>query len=131
MVIGLIADESKKMLMQNFCIAYHGILSKHSIYATGSTGFLVSQVTNLKVHTLLSGKLGGVQQLMAKIEENEMDLVIYLREPGNPKFTLDGDDIVVNLCDKFNIPLATNVGTAELLVKSLESGDLDWRNLYH
>ena len=76
MNIGLIAHDSKKKLMQNFCIAYRGILSKHELYATGTTGRLVEEVTNLNVHKYLAGgHLGGQQQLAAQIEHNEMDMI--------------------------------------------------------
>ena len=81
MNIGLIAHDTKKKLMQNFCIAYRGILSKHELYATGTTGRLIEEVTNLNVHKYLAGHLGGEQQLGSQIEHNEIDLVIFLRDP--------------------------------------------------
>ena len=104
MNIGLIAHDAKKILMQNFCIAYRGILSKHTIFATGTTGRLVEEVTNLTIHKYLAGHLGGEKQLGAQIENNELDLVIFLRDPLTPKIH-------------------------ELLIKALERGDLDWREL--
>ena len=85
MNIGLIAHDSKKKLMQNFCIAYRGILCKNELYATGTTGRLIEEVTNLNVHKYLAGHLGGAQQLGAQIEHNEIDLVIFLRDPLTPK----------------------------------------------
>ncbi len=130
MNIGLIAHDSKKILMQNFCIAYRGILSKHSVYATGTTGRLVEEVTNLTVHKYLAGHLGGEKQLGSQIENNELDLVIFLRDPLTPKVHEPDVDPVFRLCDIHNIPLATNLATAELLVKALDRGDLDWRNLF-
>ena len=114
MNIGLIAHDSKKKLMQNFCIAYRGILSKHELYATGTTGRLVEEVTNLNVHKYLAGHLGGQQQLAAQIEHNEMDMMIYLRDPLTPKSHEPDVNDVVRLCDIYNIPLATNLATAEL-----------------
>ena len=129
MNIGLIAHDSKKILMQNFCIAYRGILSRHTIYATGTTGGLVEEVTNLTIHKYLAGHLGGEKQLGAQIENNELDLVIFLRDPLTPKVHEPDVNTVFKLCDVHNIPLATNVATAELLVKALERGDLDWREL--
>ena len=81
MNIALIAHDAKKRLMQNFCIAYRGILSKNDLYATGTTGRLIEEVTNLTVHKYLAGHLGGSQQLGAAIEHNEIDLVIFLRDP--------------------------------------------------
>lgn len=130
MNIGLIAHDSKKKLMQNFCIAYRGILSKHTLYATGTTGRLVEEVTNLNVHKYLAGHLGGQQQLASQIEHNEMDMVIFLRDPLSPKTHEPDVNNVVKLCDIYNIPLATNLATAELLIKALERGDLEWREMF-
>ena len=130
MNVGLIAHESKKKLMQNFCIAYRGILSKHSLYATGTTGRLIEEVTNLNVHKYLSGNLGGEQQMCTDIEQDQLDLVIFLREPIAPnRMDPDGRGIV-RMCDAHNIPVATNLATAELLVKALDRGDLEWREMY-
>ena len=130
MNIGLIEHDSKKKLMQNFCIAYRGILCKNELYATGTTGRLIEEVTNLNVHKYLAGHLGGEQQLGAQIEHNSIDLVIFLRDPLAPK-THDPDfNNLFRLCDTHNIPLATNLATAELLVKSLEHGDMEWREMY-
>lgn len=130
MNIGLIAHDSKKKLMQNFCIAYRGILSKHELYATGTTGRLVEEVTNLNVHKYLAGHLGGQQQLASQIEHNEMDMVIFLRDPLTPKSHEPNVNVVVHLCDTYNIPLATNLATAELLIRALGRGDLEWREMY-
>ncbi len=117
--------------MQNFCIAYRGILSKHDLFATGTTGRLIEDVTNLNIHKYLAGHLGGVQQLGAQIENNDVDLVIFLRDP----LTLGpGEPSTINIfqqCDNHNIPLATNLATAELLVRSLDRGDFEWREIYH
>lgn len=130
MNIGLIAHDAKKKLMQNFCIAYRGIFSKHDLYATGTTGRLIEEVTNLVIHKYLPGHLGGEQQLGAQIEQNQIDMVIFLRDPLNPKLHEPDVNNVVQLCDTHNIPLATNLASAELLVKALDRGDLDWRELY-
>ena len=130
MNIGLIAHDSKKKLMQNFCVAYRGIMSKNELYATGTTGRLIEQVTNLNVHKFLAGHLGGQQQLSAHIEQNLIDLVIFLRDPLSPKSHEPDVNNVVKICDMHNIPLATNVATAELLIKALDNGDLDWREAY-
>ena len=131
MNIGLIAHDAKKILMQNFCIAYRGILCKHELYATGTTGRLIEEVANLNVHKFLAGNLGGEQQLVAQIEHNQMDLVIFLRDPLNPKQHEPDVNNVVKLCDMYNIPLATNLATAELLIKALDRGDMEWRELYN
>ena len=130
MNIGLIAHDSKKKLMQNFCIAYRGILSKNDLFATGTTGRLIEDVANLSVHKYLAGHLGGSQQLGAQIEHNEIDLVIFLRDPLQPKSHEPDVNSIVKLCDEHNIPLATNLATAELLIKSLDRGDLEWREMY-
>jgi len=130
MNIGLIAHDAKKKLMQNFCIAYRGILSKHNLYATGTTGRLVEDVTNLNIHKYLAGHLGGEQQLGAQIENNELDLVIFLRDPLRPKPKEPDISNVLRLCDLHNIPIATNLATAELLIKSLEHGDFEFREIY-
>lgn len=130
MNIGLIAHDSKKSLMQNFCIAYRGILSKHVLYATETTGRLVEEVTNLNIHKFLPGPLGGKQQMGAQIAQNEIDALIFLREPTNPKPHDPDVNDVIKLCDTYNIPMATNLATAELVILAIDRGDLDWREMY-
>jgi len=130
MNIALIAHDAKKKLMQNFCIAYRGILNRNTLFATGTTGRLIEEVTNLSVHKFLAGHLGGEQQLGAQIEQNQIDLIIFLRDPLSAKSHEPDINKVVRLCDTHNIPLATNLATAELLIKSLERGDLEWRQMY-
>lgn len=130
MNVGLVAHDSKKKLMQNFCIAYRGILNKHELYATGTTGRLIEEVANLNIHKYLAGYLGGMQQMAAQIEHNEMDLVIFLRDPFTPKTHEPDVNNVIRLCDSYNIPLASNLATAELLIKALDRGDLEWREAY-
>lgn len=130
MNIALVAHDSKKKLMQNFCIAYKGILNKNQLFATGTTGRLVEESTNLPVYKFLAGHLGGEQQLCSQIEHNQIDLVIFLREALNPNAHEPSSDNVCKLCDTYNIPLATNLATAELLIKSLERGDMEWREIY-
>ncbi|MCR5302780.1 MAG: methylglyoxal synthase [Lachnospiraceae bacterium] len=130
MNIGLIAHESKRKLMQNFCIAYRGSLSKHKLFATGTTGRLIEEVTNLSIHKYLAGNLGGEQQIGAQIEHNEIDLMIFLRDPSAPDLHKPDINYIVRLCDTHNIPLATNLATAELLIKSLDRGDMEWREMY-
>ncbi len=130
MNIGLLAHDAKKKLMQNFCTAYRGILSKNVLYATGTTGRLIEEVTNLNVHKYLAGHLGGEQQMAAQIDHNDIDLVIFLRDPLTSKRHEPDVNNIVKLCDVHNIPFATNLATAELLIKALDRGDLDWRELY-
>ncbi|MDY3919394.1 MAG: methylglyoxal synthase [Candidatus Limivivens sp.] len=130
MNVGLVAHDAKKKLMQNFCIAYRGILCKNNLYATATTGRLVEEVTNLNIYKFLAGHLGGIQQLAAQIENNQIDLMIFLRDPLSPKKHEPDIKNIFRLCDTHNIPLATNLATAELLIKSLDRGDLEWREMY-
>lgn len=130
MNIGLIAHDAKKKLMQNFCIAYRGILSKHSLYATETTGALIESVTNLNIHKFLPGHLGGIQQLSSQIESNQIDLFIFFRDPLTPRSHAPSVSDIVKMCDMYNIPAATNIATAEALILALDRGDLDWREMY-
>lgn len=131
MEIGLIADDARKMLMQNLCIAYKGILAKHTLYSTGVTGRVIEEATNLHVHKFLSGTLGGEQQLATMIEQNQLDMVIFLRDVTKVSNYENFFNKVIPLCDSYSIPLATNIATAEMLIKGLSHGDLEWRSLYH
>ncbi|MCD8132068.1 MAG: methylglyoxal synthase [Lachnospiraceae bacterium] len=130
MNIALIAHDNKKKLMQNFCIAYRVLLSKHELYATGTTGRLIEEATNLSIHKLLAGHLGGEQQICAQIEQNQIDLVIFLRDPLSPKSHEPNVDNTIRLCDMHNIPLATNLASAEIMIRAMDRGDLDWREAY-
>ncbi len=129
MNIALIAHDKKKELMVQFCIAYTSILSKHTLFATGTTGGLVADATGLKVHRFLSGPQGGDQQIGARIAYNEIDLVLFFRDPLTAQPHEPDVSALLRLCDVHNIPLATNVATAEVLVRGLERGDLDWRDI--
>ena len=130
MNIALIAHDSKKKLMQNFCIAYRGILNKHTLYATGTTGRLIEEASNLTVHKYLAGHLGGEQQLGSEIETNQIDMLIFLRDPLSPNLHEPDAHKLFKLCDIHNIPFATNLATAEMLIKSLDRGDLEWREIF-
>ena len=127
MNIALIAHDSKKELMVQFCIAYCGILSHHDICATGTTGKLVAEATGLHIQRYLSGSQGGDQQLASSISCNEVDLLIFFRDPLNAKSHEPNDINILRLCDVHIIPVATNIATAEALIHALERGDLDWR----
>ena len=127
MNIALIAHDSKKELMVQFCIAYCGILSHHDIRATGTTGKLVAEATGLHIQRYLSGSQGGDQQLASSISCDEVDLLIFFRDPLNAKSHEPNDINILRLCDVHNIPVATNIATAEALIHALERGDLDWR----
>lgn len=127
MNIALIAHDSKKELMVQFCIAYCGILSHHEIRATGTTGKLVAEATGLHIQRFMSGSQGGDQQLASSISCNEIDLLIFFRDPLNAKSHEPNDINLLRICDVHNIPVATNIATAEALIHALERGDLDWR----
>ena len=129
MYIALIAHDSKKELMVQFCIAYSGILSQHNICATGTTGKLVAEATGLRIFRFLSGEQGGDQQIAARIACNEIDLLLFLRDPLTMKAGEPDEANLIRLCDVHSIPVATNIATAEALIHALEKGDLDWRNI--
>ena len=128
MNIGIIAHNSKKTLIEDFCIAYNGMLGKHEIYATGTTGRRIEEVTNLRVHKFLAGSVGGDKQFMAMIERNAMDLVILFHNPNMTSPKEPNVYQIASCCDQYNIPVATNIATAESLILGLDRGDLDWRN---
>ena len=128
MNLALMSHDRRKELMVQFCIAYCGILSKHTVCATNTTGKLVAEATGLPVNLFLSHEHGGIQQIGARIAYNEIDMVLFFTEPQSDD--LD-DDVryIRKLCDQYNIPLATNVATAEMLILGLERGDLVWRDI--
>lgn len=127
MNIALIAHDVKKELIVQFCIAYSGILSQHNICATGTTGKLVAEATGLEITRFLSGPQGGGEQIASRIAYNEIDMVLFFRDPITAKPTEPNDHTILRLCDVHNIPIATNIATAEVLIHGLERGDLDWR----
>lgn len=129
MNIALIAHDKKKELMVDFCIAFKGILKKHTLCATGTTGGLVADATGLPVNLFLSGPQGGDQQIGARIAYNEIDLVLFFRDPLTAQPHEPDVSALFRLCDVHNIPLATNIATAEVLIHGLERGDLDWRDI--
>jgi Methylglyoxal synthase len=128
--IALIAHDAKKELMAQFCIAYCGILSRHNLCATGTTGKVVEEATGLGIVKFLSGSQGGEQQIASRISFNEIDLLLFFRDPisATPTDLKEANDqTLLRLCDVHNIPVATNIATAEALIHALERGDLDWR----
>ena len=127
--IALIAHDTKKELMVQFCIAYCGVLSKHNLCATGTTGKMVAEATGLNGQRYLSGSQGGDQQIAARISCNEIDLLLFFRDPISVKPHEPNDMNLLRLCDVHNIPVATNIATAEALIHALERGDLDWRDI--
>ena len=129
MNIALIAHDTKKELMVQFCIAYCGVLSKHNLCAIITTGKMVAEATGLNVQRYLSGSQGGDQQIAARISCNEIDLLLFFRDPISVKPHEPNDMNLLRLCDVHNIPVATNIATAEALIHALERGDLDWRDI--
>ena len=129
MTIALIAHDSKKELMVQFCTAYCRALSKHRLIATGTTGKMIAEGTGLPVQRCLAGKQGGDQQIAARIACNEVDLLLFFRNPIDAKPGEPNEMNLLRLCDVHNIPVATNIATAEMLIHGLERGDLDWRDI--
>ncbi len=130
MNITLMAHDKKKELMVQFCTAYKSVLSKHNLSATATTGRLVADATGLPITLFLSHNQGGHQQVDARIAYNEIDLVLMFTDPNgmNP---WDDQQIVqtIHLCDTHNVPVATNLASAEMLILGLQRGDLDWREM--
>ncbi len=129
MNIALMAHDSKKELMVQFCIAYCGILNRHHLCATATTGKLISEATGLQITRYLSGEQGGAQQISARISCDEIDLLLFFRDPMVLTEQEPTETDILRLCDMRNIPVATNIATAEVLIHGLERGDLDWRNI--
>jgi len=128
MKIAIIADDKKKELIAEFCIAYCGILSKHSICATSITGKYISEATGLQIERVLSGLQGGAEQIASRIAYNDIDLLLFFRDTTPEGYYNTSDTEVLRMCDIYNIPAATNIATAEVLVRALDRGDFDWRN---
>ena len=129
MNIALMSHDRKKELMVQFCIAYCGILSKHTVCATNTTGKMVAEATGLNIVRFMAGSQGGDQQIASRISCNEIDLLLFFRDPINAKSTEPDEASLLRLCDVYNIPMATNIATGEALIHALENGDLDWRDI--
>jgi len=127
MNIAFIANDTKKELMTQFCIAYSGVFSKHILFATGTTGRMITEATGLPVQLLYSGQ-GGVEQVESMVSCDEVDLIIIFRDGINMNMDVEENNLL-RLCDVHNIPVATNIATAEALVHALERGDLEWREI--
>ena len=127
MDIAIIADDNKKELMAQFCIAYCGILSRHHLCATHTTGKYISDATGLEIETFLPGSSGGTEQIASRVSFNEIDVVFYFRSTGSLNEVYESDQNLLRLCDIHNIPLATNIATAEALVTAIDNGTLSWR----
>ncbi|MDF2547048.1 MAG: methylglyoxal synthase [Anaerosolibacter sp.] len=129
MNIALIAHDRKKDIIINFAIAYKHILEEHRIVATGTTGKLIQEATGLSIHRVQSGPLGGDQQIGAEIANNNMDLVIFLRDPLTAQPHEPDILALLRLCDVYKIPVATNIATAEILIRAMEKGEFHWREI--
>ena len=132
MNIAFLAHDKKKELMVQFCTAYKSVLMKHNLFATATTGRLIADNTGLPLTLLLSHKQGGHQQINARIAYNEIDLVLLFTDPNTTEHWDDTQMIeTIRHCDKHNVPIATNLGSAEMFIMGLQRGDLDWREMYH
>ena len=128
MNIALMSHDNKKELMIQFCIAYCGVLARHTLCATNSTGKQVSEATGLPINLFLSHEHGGIQQIGARIAYNEIDMVLFFDDPMSNDLSNDVR-YICRLCDQYNVPFASNVATAEVLIHGLSRGDLDWRDI--
>ena len=130
MNIAFLAHDKKKKLMVQFCTAYKSVLAKHDLFATATTGRLIADNTGLPITLLLSHKQGGHQQINARIAYNEIDLVLLFTDPNTTDPWDDSQMIeTIRYCDKHNVPIATNLASAEMLIMGLQRGDLDWREM--
>ena len=129
MEIAIIACDQKKEIMTQFCTAYCGILAKHNLYATEITGHYISEATGLVVERVMSGGHGGTEQIASRVSCNEIDLVLFFRETSGVHESSDRELNLLRLCDVNNIPVATNIATAEALILAVDQGALDWREL--
>ena len=131
MTIAILAHDSRKELALQFCTAYSAILSRNTVIATGTTGRMLTQATGLPVHCYLSCRLGGVQQITSRVACDEVDLVLFFRDPLKADAASITEQNLLRLCDMHSVPIATNIATAEVLIHGLERGDLDWRDIVH
>ena len=132
MNIAFLAHDKKKELMVQFCTAYKSVLCKHNLFATATTGRLIVDATGLPITLLLSHKQGGHQQINARLAYNEIDLVLMFTDPNNTDPWDDSQMIeTIRVCDRHNVPVATNMACAEMLIMGLQRGDLDWREMLH
>ncbi|WP_064091046.1 methylglyoxal synthase [Rossellomorea aquimaris] len=129
MNIALIAHDKKKDDLIRFALAYKPIIEKHSLFATGTTGKRISEEVGLSIHRFRSGPLGGDQEIGAYIANNKMDLILFFRDPLTAQPHEPDVTALIRLCDVYSVPLATNMGTAEVLVKGLARGDIEWRSI--
>ena len=131
MNIAMIAHDSRKELLCQFCTAYVRIFSKHHLVATAVTGRVVHEATGLNIQCLYPGARGGAEQIAAKIVCGEVDVLLFFRDPVNAKPSEPNEQFLLRQCDMYNIPVATNIATAEVLLHGIENGDLDWLEVLH
>jgi len=129
MNIALIAHDKKKQAMIDFSIAYKNVLKEHDLFATGTTGTLIEEATSLSIRKFQSGPIGGDQQIGALVANNEMDMIIFFRDPLTAQPHEPDVSALMRLCDVHLIPLATNIAAAEIMIRGLERGDFTWREV--
>ncbi len=129
MEIAMIAHDSKKELMTQFCIAYLGTLSKHHLCATSTTAKYISEATGLEIEKLLAGEHGGEEQVISRLAYNEIDILLNFRDTSPDATYNEVENELLRMCDLYNIPVATNIATAEVIITALERGDLSWREI--
>ena len=129
MNIALIAHDEMKNTMVGFCIGYEEILKKHKVYATGTTGKIIMDATDINITRLASGPLGGDQQIGSLVVSQDIDLVIFLRDPLTSQAHEPDIQALIRLCDVYNVPVATNLASAEIFIKALDRGELSWREV--
>ncbi|MGL4797241.1 MAG: methylglyoxal synthase [Paraclostridium sp.] len=129
MKIALIAHDKMKDTMVGFCIAYEEILKNYGLYATGTTGKRIEEATILNINRLASGPLGGDQQIGSLIVSQDIDLVIFLRDPMTAQAHEPDIQALIRLCDVYHVPIATNLASAEIFIKALDRGELSWREV--
>ncbi len=127
--IAIIAHDMKKELMAQFCIAYCGILNKHNLCATATTAKYISEATGLQIDRMMSGEQGGEQQIASRIAYNEIDVLLFFRDTRPTSLHNESEHELLRMCDMYNIPVATNIATAEVVITALDRGDLDWREI--
>ena len=127
MNIAIIANDKKKALVTEFCMAYCGVLSRHNICATATTANYISDATGLTIEKMMPGARGGAEQIASRVAYNEIDVLLFFRDTSPDGYHEASYTEIMRMCDLYNIPVATNIATAEVIVRALDNGDLDWR----
>ena len=129
MRIALIAHDKKKQDMTSLAVKYKEVLSKHDLYATGTTGTLIMGETGLAINRMKSGPVGGDQQIGSLIVNQDIDLVIFLRDPLTSQAHEPDIQALIRLCDVYHVPVATNLASAEIFIKALDRGEFSFREV--